>query len=527
MPSKLSSLTVLLLTAICITFAAVILNVRSRRNVDRSMPRSLGPALCDAVPAPEARATKQQLLTLLSGFTADILAAEKQLWLELAPNATHLGLKLTGSISGKEDSMEIYKGGAKDFLRQLETVPNARTVYLQMAMDMFLQVFGKNIFAPHSNNFPLWIEKRKNNTQMDYPLNYSSDTSSYHFSCQTDGNSETIDLKNRLTTVLKFEDDSETSGIVTFGFLHVVRDVFITRNGDYVTGSHAVLLDDCLIYYKELDWRVTEMKKSSVDSVHDRVFSIAQTHGLTYYHLTAEHAARLSLFIPFLVANPDVKIHLWSLKSGHLVLPLLQSVGITEDRIVTGNVIARMGFIPPGTPCGHVAFAPINAFSVLARAPLDNFQPFKARQDTVVLIKRSKTRWLDNNDAIFEMIKQEAAAYQLNVVEFKDNPPPKFEEQRETFHRAVMVVAPHGAGLSNILYCKPGTCVIEAVCCQNTRFALFELNAWFERMSSFLGHMYHAVVSPRHEKHNDCFDITAEELRPSVKSCLKFRMRHA
>eukprot|EP01068_Selenidium_serpulae_P019106 Selendium_serpulae@DN6507_c1_g1_i5.p1 len=525
MPSKLSSLTVLLLTAICITFAAVILNVRSRRNVDRSMPRSLGPALCDAVPAPEARATKQQLLTLLSGFTADILAAEKQLWLELAPNATHLGLKLTGSISGKEDSMEIYKGGAKDFLRQLETVPNARTVYLQMAMDMFLQVFGKNIFAPHSNNFPLWIEKRKNNTQMDYPLNYSSDTSSYHFSCQTDGNSETIDLKNRLTTVLKFEDDSESSRIVTFGFLHVVRDVFITRNGDYVTGSHGVLIENC----DRIDaGRVSEMKNFNVDSVHDRVFSIGQFYGLAHFHLMSEIAPRVSLFMPFLIANPDVKLHLSSTKSRDLVLPLLRSVGITGDRIVTGNVIARMGFIPPGTPCGNVAFAPINAFSVLARAPLENVQPFlKTRQDTVVLIKRSKRRWLKHHDAIFEMIKQEAAAYQLNVVEFKDNPPPNFEEQKEMFHRAVMVVGPHGAGLSNILFSNPGTCVIEAACCQSPKHKRFEFNACYERLSLFLGHMYHAVVSPLHKKHNDCFDITVEELRPSVKSCLKFRMRHA
>eukprot|EP01068_Selenidium_serpulae_P001084 Selendium_serpulae@DN11934_c0_g1_i1.p1 len=98
----------LLTAAICLNFAAV-----NRWNVDRR--RSFGSALCDEVPAPEARATKQQLLTLLSGFTADILAAEKQLWLELAPNATHLGLKLTGSISGKEDSMEIHNGGAKDF----------------------------------------------------------------------------------------------------------------------------------------------------------------------------------------------------------------------------------------------------------------------------------------------------------------------------------------------------------------------------------------------------------------------------
>eukprot|EP01068_Selenidium_serpulae_P019094 Selendium_serpulae@DN6507_c1_g1_i10.p1 len=512
MPSTLPCLALLLLTGFCLKFAAVIIG-----NVDRSLPISLGPALCDEVPAPETHVTKQQLLAALGRFTADILAAEKQLWLEGAPDATHL--------ARKEDSMEIHKGGAKDFLRQLETVPNARTVYLQMATDMFLQVFAKNMFTPQSNNCPLWIEKKtyKKTGRPDLPSNYSSDTSSYNFSCQT-GNSETIDLKNSLGTVLKLENDSETSRIVTFGFLHVVRDVFITRNGDYVTGPHAVLIENCHTFDPE---RITEMKKFNVDSVHDRVFSIAQVFGYAHFHLMSEIAPRVSLFIPFLVANPDVKLHLSSTKSRELLRPLLHSVGIRENRVVTGNVIARMGFIPPGTRCGNVAFAPINAFSVLARAPLEKCQPFlKTRQDTVVLIKRSKHRWLNHHDAIFEMIKEEAAAYQLNVVEFKDNPPPKFKEQMEMFHRAVMVVGPHGAGLSNIVFSNPGTCVIEAACCQGAEIKRFEFNPCYERLASFLGHMYHAVVSSLHEKHNDCFDITVEELRPSVKSCLKFRMNN-
>ena len=57
------------------------------------------------------------------------------------------------------------------------------------------------------------------------------------------------------------------------------------------------------------------------------------------------------------------------------------------------------------------------------------------------------------------------------------------------FNSAVIVVGPHGAGLSNILFSEPGTFVIEGVC------NLPHVNLCFQRLAHVLGHRYHGVTS--------------------------------
>ena len=38
------------------------------------------------------------------------------------------------------------------------------------------------------------------------------------------------------------------------------------------------------------------------------------------------------------------------------------------------------------------------------------------------------------------------------------------------FYNAVLIVAPHGAGLSNIIYSRPGTYIIEVLCKDEPNF---------------------------------------------------------
>ena len=57
------------------------------------------------------------------------------------------------------------------------------------------------------------------------------------------------------------------------------------------------------------------------------------------------------------------------------------------------------------------------------------------------------------------------------------------------FHSAVVVVAPHGAGLSNVLFSRPGTFVVEGVC------NVPHVNLCFQRLTHVLGHHWHGVTS--------------------------------
>lgn len=59
----------------------------------------------------------------------------------------------------------------------------------------------------------------------------------------------------------------------------------------------------------------------------------------------------------------------------------------------------------------------------------------------------------------------------------------------QMFNRAKIVVAPHGAGLSNVMFSEPGTVVIEGVC--NPPI----VNLCYQTTAYILGHRYHGLLS--------------------------------
>ena len=52
---------------------------------------------------------------------------------------------------------------------------------------------------------------------------------------------------------------------------------------------------------------------------------------------------------------------------------------------------------------------------------------------------------------------------------FPDNPVPPLQRALEMFNSAFLVIAPHGAGLSNMFFSEPGTVIIEGLCYDASR----------------------------------------------------------
>lgn len=82
----------------------------------------------------------------------------------------------------------------------------------------------------------------------------------------------------------------------------------------------------------------------------------------------------------------------------------------------------------------------------------------------------------------------------------------------EMFNRAVMIVAPHGAGLANMLLAQPGTVVIEGVCYEKTRQA----NHCYHQMAQNLGLRYAAINYP-----TGCLFMQAADIYPVVNFYLR------
>ena len=124
----------------------------------------------------------------------------------------------------------------------------------------------------------------------------------------------------------------------------------------------------------------------------------------------------------------------------------------------------------------------------------------------IVLIKRSKKRSFLYHDAILEMIQRHAKVFNMIVSVFGDDPVPSLKETIRMFSQAAIVVAPHGAGESNLIFSKPGTVLIEGLCWDRTRY-----NFCYRNFAQSIGLIYHGLIFSK-----GCLEITAEDVERAI-----------
>ena len=81
------------------------------------------------------------------------------------------------------------------------------------------------------------------------------------------------------------------------------------------------------------------------------------------------------------------------------------------------------------------------------------------------------------------------------------------------FYRAVMVVAPHGAGGLNLLFSRPPTVFIEVVCAGSSLS--------FVTLMRNLGHVYYSIGSSSEDR--DSFEISRNYCGPMKIDIKQFK----
>jgi len=190
--------------------------------------------------------------------------------------------------------------------------------------------------------------------------------------------------------------------------------------------------------------------------------------------------AYLDLCLPFL-SKAEV---------GGRLAELLEIIGVDKQRLVSGVVRAKTVYQPRSTGCG---FANVQESQVLSRLYRDYIRRTFPRQprNRLILIRRSGLRRFFEQKSIEAATRRVAADFNLTYTLFVDNPTPSLNDTMMMFHSAVVVVGPHGAGLSNVFFSQPGTYVVEGVC------NLPHVNMCFQRLTHVLGHHWHGVTSRR------------------------------
>ena len=109
----------------------------------------------------------------------------------------------------------------------------------------------------------------------------------------------------------------------------------------------------------------------------------------------------------------------------------------------------------------------------------------------VVLMKR-RQRALVNHDDVLKAVQKFASETNRDVYVFDDTALPSFNETLTIFYRADVIFGPHGAGMTNMIFARPGTFVGEVQCLLPKYVRMC-----FRQLALKLGMRYYGTVTTR------------------------------
>ena len=261
-------------------------------------------------------------------------------------------------------------------------------------------------------------------------------------------------------------------------FVYKIYDAVVDSSGNV----HAVDVDLIPWQCKQLSLGVMPKNEQNINRYHSSIFVISQTWGFAYFHRNIESAPRLAIFVDFLRRHPEIRIHV-NHKSSQL---LLDALGLSNG-IVSGPIHAQVVYQPQGGGCGsaHPVAVPLLQ-QLYAQMPerITN----KCNRQSIVLITRHEKRWLAQSEALLTLLHELVSEIGYEIQVFSDYPQtPTFSETVSMFSRAALVVGPHGAGMSNLIFAQPQTYISEIQCSCRT-------NQCFQTMARYLGHIYIGLI---------------------------------
>ncbi|CAM9513749.1 unnamed protein product [Ectocarpus sp. 8 AP-2014] len=196
---------------------------------------------------------------------------------------------------------------------------------------------------------------------------------------------------------------------------------------------------------------------------HGKVVVLTQEYGLAYYHLLVENLSRITIVLDMLLENPDIKVAVHEIGESHreYIYGLFELLGISQERVMfIQKIYADLALVPPATVCGKPNAVLV---TLLRHALLQGMYPDTGGvpptppKPIMVLIVRKEKRGLGNNAEVRDALIQNFPDH--DVVEFFGTDP--IREQLELFATASVIVAPHGAGLANIVVSPLHTMILE------------------------------------------------------------------
>lgn len=189
-----------------------------------------------------------------------------------------------------------------------------------------------------------------------------------------------------------------------------------------------------------------------------RLASIVQRYGHMYYHFLIEALPRVVMLQEAGALTLTTKLLTWGQS---YEAAWLGALGVSKDQMVTfdpeaiycADVLLIPTPVPRITPPKEALLSVRSALGV-STLPADE-------RDLIVYVSRAAepTRRVANESSLLRSISTAFPQYPLVV--FNGSMAP--QDAIDLFQRARVVIGPHGAGLSHILFSAPGTAVVEFI----------------------------------------------------------------
>lgn len=281
----------------------------------------------------------------------------------------------------------------------------------------------------------------------------------------------------------KFEVIHKKDYLKSFGFINTI----ITQNG--------IIYSDCWEITTKGGCKCSYIPNKRIESIknatYDKVVSITHHWGNAVFHSVVECLAKLGYYIPELLDDISIKIHAYRSAS----IQYLNFLGFNNSRIIYGNVFAKKLIVLEKGSCGSTP-------PLLHLQYLRNYLRKKIKSNPIyklVLIKRYGIRDIINFNDLYNILIKKYG--KKNIAIFYSNT--SFTNTLNYFKYAKLIIAPHGAGLSNIIISYNCT-VIE----------FLQKNLCYSGLSNKLGLNYYGIFE---NVTNNKFNINVTFFRMFIK----------
>ena len=195
-----------------------------------------------------------------------------------------------------------------------------------------------------------------------------------------------------------------------------------------------------------------------VEKIAGRVVLLSGLAGHVYYHWMFDIIPRLELLRRGEIKVKDVDWFVVNSLSRAYQKETLSLLGIPLEKVIESDLhshIQAEQLIVPSFP-GYLDWIPEGTIKFLRQTflPLINLVATAKLQKIYVSRARSKHRQLINEAEVSNLLKRQG----FKTVFLEDM---SVLEQVATFANAKVVIAPHGSGMTNLVFCSPNTKIIE------------------------------------------------------------------